>query len=222
MPALKKLNHIFAGVKFIGNFMNRPIELGQIVQWSDGQHLIMGNLADFVPGFTWTGKIEKSTSAFFKLTQESTVDVALGGQANAPVGKAEVELKFGAKNSAFVALNDVESTAIKLGLVQDDLNALWHERRWDRANNRNKFFLVSEVMTAASGTVVYSAERKNTVVLKAENDAPVTSLKALGSGRFEYVSNTKSTLEIISPMAITPLYRAVSLRSNGLFDLVGA
>lgn len=220
MPTLKKVNQVFAGVKYIGNFLNRPLEIGDIVQWDDGQHLPMGNMSDLIPGFKWDGKLQTSSASFFKLTQESNVQVTLGGQGNADLGKAEVELSFGAKNSAFVALNDVTSTSIKLAMVEADMKALWAERKWDRPGKRNKFYVVSEVKRSESGTMIFSQERNNKVVLKAENNTPVTSLQALGSGKFEYVSNSKATLEVISPNPSSCLYRCVYLKSNGLFELV--
>jgi hypothetical protein len=220
MRAIRKLNRVFASVNYIGNFLNRPLAIGDVVQWDDGNHLLMGNLTDLIPGFSWTGKLAESTASNFKLTSESAVNVVLGGSANAPIGKAEVELSFGAKNSAFVSMNDVKTSAVKLAVVSNDLKDLWHSRGWDKAGKRGKFYFLNEVKVAGSCTVIFSQERSNKVVLKAENDAPVTSVQAVGSGRFEYVSNSKATLEIISPSLTSALYQAVSLRANGLFEIV--
>lgn len=218
---LKKSQRVFSSIGFIGNFLERPLRVGDIVLNDDGQHLIWGNIEDVIDGFSLNGKLSTANKADLKFTSESSVTVSFGGSANSPVAEGEVQLKFNAKNSAFVSLKEVETTGIKLGLVDAALKEYWEAKGFDRMINRNKYHFIAQVVAAASGTVIFSQEKANTVVLKGKNNQPLDSIGVLGSGQVEYVSNSKSTLEIISATPIQPLYTAVRYKANGNFEIVG-
>ena len=68
MGNLKKSQKVFSNFKLIGNFIERPLKVGDIVLNDDGQHLIWGNIEDIVDGFSLTGKIEVSNRADLKST----------------------------------------------------------------------------------------------------------------------------------------------------------
>jgi hypothetical protein len=211
---------VLKGLNLIGNFVERPLRVGDIVLNDDGQHLIWANIEDIVDGFSLEGKIEKSNKADLKFTSESGVEVKFGGKADTAVAEGEVELKFKSKNSAFVSLKQIERTSVKLGLVDKELKKYWKDHGFDKLTNINKYHFVSEVITAQSGTVIFSQDKSNTVVLKGKSDIPLTSLAIIGSGSVEFVINTKATLEIISETQIQPLYSAVRYRKNGNFEVV--
>lgn len=205
----------------MGNFIERPLQVGDIVLNDDGQHLIWGNIEDVIDGFTLKGKTVTGKKADLKYTSESNVSVKIGGSAGTPAASGEIELKFNSRNSAFVSLKQISRKAVKLGLIDEALKAYWKEKGFDRAKNRNKYHFIADVITAKSGTVIFSQEKNNSVVLKGKNDVPLTSIGVIGSGNVEYVSNSKSTLEIISNSSIEPLYTAVRYRAGGNFEVVG-
>ncbi len=91
MSALKKTQKIFNGLKLIGNFIERPIRVGDIVLNDDGQHLIWGNIEDVVDGFKLDGKTIESNKADLKFTTESNIEVFIGGAANSNVVKVATE-----------------------------------------------------------------------------------------------------------------------------------
>lgn len=220
MASLKKTQRILKGLNLIGNFVERPLRVGDIVLNDDGQHLIWANIEDVVDGFSLEGKIEKSNKADLKFTSESGVEVKFGGKADTAIAEGEVEIKFKSKNSAFVSLKQIERTSVKLGLVDKELKKYWNDHGFDKLANVNKYHFISEVITAQSGTVIFSQDKSNTIVLKGKSDIPLTSLAVIGSGNVEFVINTKATLEIISETQIQPLYSAVRYRKNGNFEVV--
>jgi hypothetical protein len=221
MPTtLKKSQRVFSSIRLFGNFLERPLKLGDILFNDDGQHLIWGNIEDLAGGFSLSGKTRTSNKTDLKFTSESNVSVGIGGSANVPVASGEVQLKFNAKNSAFVSLKEIERTSIELGEINEELLAFWDEKGFSKAKNRMKYHFIAEVINAQSGTVIFSQEKGNTVVLKGKNNTPLTSISVIGSGAVEYVSNSKSTLEIISTTPIQPLYTAVRFRSNDNFEIV--
>lgn len=221
MSGLKKSQRVLSGLKLIGNFVERPLRVGDIVLNDDGQHLIWGNIEDVIDGFSLEGKLVESNKADLKYTSESNVQVTIGGEASATVAEGEVEIKFNAKNSAFVSLKQIKRTSLKLEKVDALLKKYWEEKGFDKLANRKKYHLVVEVIEAESGTVIFSQDKSNRIVISGKNNTPIRSIAAIGEGKVEYVSNSKSTLEIISETKIQPLYMAVRYRANGNFEIVG-
>lgn len=221
MPSLKKSQKVFSGLQFFGNFIERPLLVGDIVLNDDGQHLIWGNIEDVIDGFSLKDKIAISSKANLEFTKESNIEVKFSGTANAKLATGEVELKFNSKNSAFVSLKQVQQTSVKLGLVKEKLIEYWKQKGFDKSGNLTKYHFILSVITAESGTVIFSQEKNNSVVLKAKNNTPITSVALIAGGQVEFVCNSKQTLEIISETPIQPLYQAVRFKSNGKFELVG-
>ena len=214
MSALKKTQKVLSGLNLIGNFVERPLRVGDIVLKDDGQHLIWGNIEDVIDGFSLEGKISVANKADLKFTSESNVQVGIGGTADTPVAEGEIELTFNAKNSAFVSLKQIKRSSVKLALVDSQLKKYWTDKGFDKLLNRKKYHFIAEIIEAESGTVIFSQEKSNKVVITGKNNTVV------GEGKVEYVSNSKSTLEIISDSKIQPLYTAVRYRGNGNFEIV--
>ena len=63
MSVLKKTQKVLNGLGLIGNFIERPIKVGDIVLNDDGQHLIWGNIEDIIDGFSLEGKLVESNEA---------------------------------------------------------------------------------------------------------------------------------------------------------------
>ncbi|MFZ1560394.1 MAG: hypothetical protein WAT37_10745 [Saprospiraceae bacterium] len=221
MGNLKKSQKVFSNFKLIGNFIERPLKVGDIVLNDDGQHLIWGNIEDIVDGFSLTGKIEVSNRADLKSTSGKDVAISIGGTANASVAKGEIQLKFNSKNSAFISLKKIKRSSLKLALVDVKLKEYWEQKGLDKPKNRNKYHFIVEVIEAESGTVIFSQEKGNNIVITGKNNTPLTSIAVVGEGKVEYVSNSKSTLEIISETTTQPLYTAVKYKGNGNFEIVG-
>lgn len=215
--SIKKSQKILSGLNLIGNFIERPLKVGDIVLNDDGQHNLWGNIADLVPGFSLEGKLSVSNPVDVEYTSESGVSVDLSGAAAA----GELTLNFGMKNSAFVSLKQVVRTTVPLGLVDAVLKQYWKEKNFDSLLNRKKYHFISEVLSAQSGTVIYSEDKDNKVKLKGKNNTPLSSLALTAEGNVEYVSTSKATLNIISATPINPLYSAVRFRGNGNFEVVG-
>lgn len=221
MPALKRTQKVLSGLDLIANFVERPLRVGDIVLNDDGQHLIWGNIEDVVDGFSLQGKLAESSKADLKYTSESGVKVSIGGSAGTAVAKGEIEITFNRKNSAFVSLRQITRTSLKLALVSDALDAYWKIKGFHKPSNRNRYHFITETIEAASGTVIFSQEKGNKVVITGKNNTPLGSIATAGEGRVEYVSNARSTLEIISDARIQPLYTAVRFRANGHVEIVG-
>ena len=221
MAGLKRTQRILSGLGLMGNFIERPLRVGDIVLNDDGQHLIWGNIEDVVDGFSLQGKTVVANKADLKYTVESSVSVDIGGSVNSSVAKGEIGLTFGAKNSGFVSLKLIQRTSVKLALIDDKLKEYWKKKGFNKPLNRVKYHFIAEVIDAESGTVIFSQERNNKVVITGKNNTPLTSISVVGEGRVEYVSNSKSTLEIISETKIQPLYTAVRYKMDGSFEIVG-
>ncbi|RXK58555.1 hypothetical protein ESA94_18155 [Lacibacter luteus] len=218
--SLTKSNRLFSGVGYYGNFLNSPVKIGDIFQVDGNEHIKLGNIQQLTTGISIKEFIEQSNEANFKFTSGKSFEINFGVNAELKLAKGEVLINFKSNSSAFVSLNDAKVSVLSIGMIEDKLKAYWKSKGYDQAGNRRNYIIVSSVIESVSGTVIFSEEKNNKVVLKASTDEEIKSIKALGSGQFEYVSNTKATLEIISPKTIQPLYRALWIRANGKFDIV--
>lgn len=221
MSALRKQQRVLSGLGLIGNFIERPLRVGDIVLNDDGQHLIWGNIGDVIDGLSIEDLTVVSNASDLKYTSESSVEILIGGNVGSTVAKGEIELKFNAKNSAFIYFKQIKRSSLKLGLIDVKLKEYWRKKGFDKPSNRNKYHFIAEVIDADSGTMIFSQDKSNKVVLTGKNNTPLTSLEGFGEGRIEFVTNTKSTLEIISQTPIQPLYTAIRYRANGNFEIVG-
>jgi len=218
MAAIKRGQKLFKGIDYIGNFLGEPIALGNIYRCDDKSFVLLANIADLIPDLslseiTTTGSKQNVTYA-----KESNVDVKVGAQADATVAKRELELNFTRKNSAFVALKDVTVSQLKLQLIEDQVKEVWTKKKY---KNNGGHILVFQVMEAQSGTVIFSEEKNNKVILKGSADEKLTSVIKAGSGNVEFVTNTKATLEIISPQPILPMFKAFYYNRKGEIEVVG-
>ena len=103
--------------------------------------------------------------------------------------------------------------------VRLNRKTIWSDRGF--VKYLREYFLVFQIVTAASGTFIYSEDRNNEVVLKHTLGEKVTKIADLGTGNFEYVSNTKRTLEIIRPVVHKPLFKAFRFKKSWEPEILG-
>lgn len=216
---ITRSNHLFAGSGYYGNFLRIPIKIGDVFQLSNGGPVKKGNI-EKLAGISLKEAVESSTEANFKLTTGKELAVSFGANAALKLGKGEVLLEFKRSNSAFVSLNDAKTQVLLVGIIEDALKEYWNKKGYNTGANRRSFIIISSVIECASGTVIFSQEKNNKVVLKASTDTEVKSIKAMGSGQFEYVSNSKATIEMISAKTMQPLYSGLWIRANGKFEVI--
>jgi len=221
MGNLKRSQRVLSGLKLIGNFVERPLKVGDIVLNDDGQHLIWGNIEDVVDGFSLSGKTVETRMANLKYSSESGVDVMIGGTADSHIAKGDIQLTFQARNSALVSLKGTRRISVKLALMETQLRTYWSEKGFDKPGNRRKYHFIAEMVEAASGTVIFSQAKDNKVVLSGRGGKLLASIDDLGSGKVESIHQARSTLKIISENPFQPLYTAVRFKAGGHFEIVG-
>lgn len=216
---ITKSNRLLAGSGYFGNFLRTPISIGDILQIGNRGHIKKGNI-EKLAGISLKEAVETSTEANFKFTTGKEVLISFGANADLKLGKGEVLLEFKRNNSAFVSLSEARTQVLSVGIIEDALKEFWEKKGYNTGASRRSFIIVSSVIECASGTTIFSEEKNNKVVLKASTNEEVKSIKAMGSGKFEYVSNTKATMEMISTKPMQPLYSALWIRANGKFEIV--
>jgi hypothetical protein len=135
------------------------------------------------------------------------------------IGNTGVQLNFKKSKSVAGALKDAIVETVAYGNIKNELKKIWLDNGFDKYND--KYIFVFGVVTAASGTLVYSHESKNEVVLKHKLNTPIGKVADLVSGEFEYVSNKKATLEIIRNTAHKPLFKAFYFRKTWQAEILG-
>lgn len=220
MSALRKSQRILSNIGYIGNFLNTGIKVGDIYQMDDRQFILLANIADLATELVLDGsKLQVGTKGTLSYTRESNVDIKFNGDVTAPeLVKGEVELSFKSKNSAFVSLKEAVTTDLRMELIREVLIRVWEDKEY---KNNGRHVMIFQTVEAASGTVIFSQERNNKVILKATGDEAITSVAKMGSGKVEFVTNSKATLESISTVTYVPLFKALYMKKNGNFEIVG-
>jgi hypothetical protein len=217
MP-LQKTEKLISGTGLFANLLNKPFEIGMVLYKDDNKFTIWGKLEDLIPGFSLNGKVTKASSANLNFNTQSGIEITIGANATSVPVAGQVQVKFTKNKSGLIVLKNVVTETLNLGLVQDDVQTLWNERGFDRAGNRRKYVLITSLLKAESGSIIYTEDKNNTVILKANSNKPLSSLAIVGEANVEYVINTKATVELFSTNSFVPLYGAHRLRAGGSFE----
>lgn len=218
MAAIRRGQKTFNGIDYLGNFLGEPIELGNIYRCDDRSFVLLANITDLVPDLSLKELTVEGKKQNLTFTKESSVAVKIGASADATVGKGEIELNFSKKNSAFVSLKEVTVSQLKLQLLEEKIKEVWSKKKYKTDGST---IMVNQVLAAKSGTVIFSEERNNKVILKGSADEKLTSVVKAASGNVEFVTNSKATLEIISPEPILPMFKAFFYNRKGAIEVVG-
>jgi hypothetical protein len=216
---MQKMNKILAGHQYVANFLDAPVRIGMIFRMDDKQFIPAMHFNDAFPGIDLKKWIDTGTKGIIKFSATKEVALTFGSSATTGIGQSEVKLKFQKAKSAAGAIQDAAIENLRYGNVLPQLKQMWQDQGY--VHFRKEYVFVYDVVTAGSGTLVYSEEGKNEVVLKHALGEKVTKIADLGSGNFEYVSNTKRTLEIIRPVAHRPLFKAFTLKANWQPEVLG-
>jgi hypothetical protein len=218
MPSIRRGQKLFKGIDYLGNFLAEPIELGNIYQCDDHSFVLLANIKDVIPDLDLKAITSTGNKQNVSYAKESNVNVKIGASGDTTAGKGEIELNFTAKDSAFVSLKDVIVSQLKITPIQQQLKAMWSEQGYKK---NGEIMIVNQTMQAASGTVIFSHERNNKVVLKGTMDEKLTSVVKAASGNVEFVTNTKATLDIISPGSMLPMFKAFFYNRRGEIEVKG-
>lgn len=217
MP-LHKTEKFISGTGFFANIVNKPFELGMVLYRDDQKFNIWGKLEDLIPGFSLTNKFSSTSNANLNFNTQSSIEVNVGTSASSNPIKGEVQIKFTKMRTGFIVLKNVVTQSLNLGLIENEVKELWAERGFDKAGNRRKYVVITSLLKAETGSIIYSEEKNNTVILKANNNIPLSSLNVVAEANVEYITNTKATLELFSTNPFSPLFSAHRLRANGRFE----
>ena len=211
------MNKVLSGEQYIANFLDEPIRIGTIFRMDDAQFVIALQFDQAFPDIRLAKYIDTGSAGTLKFSEER--DVAIGFGASAAAGPSQVSLKFKRARSAAGAFAGARVEAVSYIPILPQLKKLWTDN--GLVNYRREYFFVFQTVTAASGTFIYSEDRNNDVVLKHTSGEKVSKIADLASGNFEYVSNTKRTLEIIRTTRHRPLFEAFRLRSDWEPEILG-
>ena len=213
------MNKVLPGHQYIANFLDQPFVLGSIFRMDDEQSIHALDLTDRYPKLKLAALTSKGSRGTLTFASARDVTIGFGAAATTPSGQSEVRLKFKRARSIAGALNKASVASLRYDPLLERLQSLWTDRGF--VKHRREYFFVFEIVTAASGTLIYSEESNNEVVLEHTLGEKVTKLADLGTGRFEYVSNSKRTLEIIRTASHKPLFKAFRFRANWEPEILG-
>jgi len=216
---MQVLSRILNGQQYVANILDQPVSIGTVFRIDDGQAILASHINDFDGGVDLRRFTSTGSKGTLKFSESRDVTISFGASATTNLGESEVSLKFKRSRSAAGALSDVFVDSLRFDPLLEAFQKLWKRRKYDKY--LREYFLVFETATAAAGTLIFSEDRNNEVVLKHKMGAKVTKIADLASGEFEYVSNTKRTLESIRNVAHTPLFKAFRFKGNWEPEVLG-
>lgn len=211
-----KLNKVLPGYEYIANFMDEPVRLGMIYRMDEKQFIPALHFNDAFPGINLNPLIDTGSPGLLKFSKAKDVTITFGAGST----PAQVRLKFKRARSVIGAMQDATQSTLRSAPIMNEIKKIWVDNGYDKF--RSDYVFVFAVTTAASGTLLYSVERNNEVVLEQSGGQPVNKIADLASGKFEYVSNSKQTLEIIRAVAHKPLFKAFYLDAKWRPQIAGA
>jgi hypothetical protein len=216
---MQRMNKILTGEQYVANFLDEPIRVGTIFRMDDAQFVIAIHFDQAFPDIRLGKYIDTGSAGTLKFSEQKNVAIAFGASATTSAGQSEVSMKFKRARSAAGAFAGARVEAVSYMPILPQLKKLWTDNNLVRY--RREYFFVFQTVTAASGTFIYSEDKNNEVVLKQATGEKVSKIADLASGNFEYVSNTKRTLEIIRTTRHRPLFKAFRLRADWEPEILG-
>jgi hypothetical protein len=216
---MQTMNKVLAGQQYVANFLEQPLSIGSIFRIDDDQFIPAMNINDAFPKLVLSQYIDSGSKGMLKFSEQQDVTISFGASATTNLGESEVSLKFKRSRSVAGALNDIIVDSLRYNPVLKQLQKIWQDEGFDKY--WREYFLVFQTVTAASGTFIYSEDKNNEVVLKHKLGEKVTKIADLASGNFEYISNTKRTLELIRNTVHKPLFKAFRFKSNWEPEILG-
>lgn len=199
-------NKVLAGYKYVANFLDAPVRIGMIYRLDDKQFIPAISFNDVFPEIDLGRWTDTGTPGNIQFTQSKDVSIKFSADVPSQIGKSEVKMNFSKSNTVAGALKDAIVESVRYENILPQLKSIWTDRGFMKY--RREYVFVYQIVTAASGTVIYSEESKNEVVLKHKLGEPLGGMAELASGNVEFVKNTKRTIEIIRQVAHKPLFGA--------------
>lgn len=216
-PVMKILNKVLPGQQYVANFMDEPLAVGKVYRMDDKQFIPALEPEDVFPGVTLN--IRSGSPGNITFNKGGEIKFSFGGSATSKIGKSQVSIEFRRRRTVAGAIKDAVVDQVAFLPLKKRLKDVWNEYGFSKYND--EYIFIYQVVTAASGTLVYSHEGSNTVVLEHTMGEGVTKVLDLASGKFAFESNKKATLEIIRPIAHKPLFKAFYFKKNWEPEILG-
>lgn len=214
-------NKVIRGTGHLGRFLGGPVKLGHVYR-RDGHDLnFYESIMDDILAIHGKKKIPKQWVEIgppkdIKFIGESGVNVKLGASASGAVGSGKAHLAFSRNNTAFISLKNAVYHTLAIGEIQAEIREVWEKKGYDK--KARQFVLVTEVIRAESGTVIFSMKRNNSIEIQAKSaDVPLVDIEPAAEGGISIVSSRSAYLEVISNKPFEPLFGAIRVKKNGDF-----
>lgn len=218
---LRKQARVFSDVNLISDFFRGHVELGDIYQTDDKGWLVITNIFELLPELDKADFLLKPSSPKdIQFIRETGTSIDFGaGVSTTPMLSTRAKIGFSKKNSAFVALKKGVWQNINLVKIKPILNELWESNGYSKKAAR--YFFVNQVCKAESGITIFSEEKNNEVVIQSTIDKKLSALSIISEGQVEVVTSMTETLEIISDNPHSPIFQAVRMKKNNLWEIMG-
>ena len=192
---------------------NRPLTIGAIVKLERGVFSIQSNLEkEGIPmevmDDTSEGVVDYSSSGSVKIGVKLAGQAPLAGSALTDVD-AGFSLDFASDKSILFQADKTKTIQItNLGAIEREVVQRVNDGRWPK-----DWLIVTQLMQAASATIIISFSSNSKIDLKASANVGTSQLKLTDASLgLNVVSERGSHFKAIAANGITPLYRVMGYR----------
>lgn len=191
------------------------MEVGQIGKFYDKKWVVEGHLSDLGIDIT---AASNQVEGGLEFTSQEGVSISTklkGGSANVLANvadaAADVTIAFGKENSIVFKANDVTLHQLeKKMFLKDKILTLWEKGTWDK-----DYLIVSEVIEAASATIIVSGGANAKIELNASGDIGGKAFDlADAEAGFQVAKDNNIGVKVIAQSSITPLYNVLGIRKS--------
>ena len=218
MISSKKSQKLLKGKNLFCNFLGMDIGLGDILVLDKQNHSLYGNIQDFIPGLDLETLVKKGPEMDLSFQSEAKIGIEFAGNARGQMIKAdEVSIKFNSNRTTFINLNGLSHWVLPIGTFEDDLINFWKERGFNQGSYKRRYQLVTSIIRAESGLLIYSKDSNNIIRLKSSSGSKLLTNDDLVSGNLDISNSKKEILHIKSNDPFSPIYGTKKMDGKGRF-----
>jgi hypothetical protein len=218
MVSSKKSQKLLKGKNLFCNFLGMDIGLGDILVLDKQNHSIYGNIKDFIPGLELEKLIKKGPEMELSFQSEAKIGIEFAGNARGQMIKAdEVSIKFNSNKTTFINLSGLSHQVLPIGSFEESLRNFWNEKGFNQGSYKRRCQLVTSIIRAESGILIYSKDSNNIIRLKSTTGSKLLTNSDLVSGNLDISNSKKEILHIKSNDPFSPMYGTQKMDGKGRF-----
>jgi len=203
----------FSRTNYIGNEGGLNCSPGDIFQRDGNNFIYLENIFEALPSLDKGILINVGKLNEFSITQESRVKVFFNPQYGVRhISNSEARIHFTNKHSAFVHLQNVQTSSLSIGQIRKELYQYWRKRAY--LDDVVNYCLVNTVMKSTKGRILYSKSSGTSVTLNHTQGGVINNLNGMIGGNVTISGQALSIGSISTTGRTAPIVQMVRFHKS--------